>query len=104
MSDIALKLCDDASWTLDDVTFVVPHQANLRIVEAIAKRLALPMDRVVYNGDRFGNTSAASIPLALDEAHRTGRVQPGDRLLCLAFGAGATWGGVAMEWGLETPR
>jgi 3-oxoacyl-[acyl-carrier-protein] synthase-3 len=104
MSDVALQLCDDAGWTLDDVTFVVPHQANLRIVEAIAKRLALPMDRVVYNGDRFGNTSAASIPLALDEAHRAGRVHAGDRLLCLAFGAGATWGGVAMEWALDTPR
>ncbi|HXA28188.1 MAG TPA: beta-ketoacyl-ACP synthase III [Candidatus Angelobacter sp.] len=104
MSDVAVQLCEDAGWTLDDVTFVVPHQANLRIVEAVAKRLALPMERVVFNGDRYGNTSAASIPLALDEAHRAGRLRAGDRLLCLAFGAGATWGGVAMEWALDAPR
>jgi 3-oxoacyl-[acyl-carrier-protein] synthase-3 len=104
MSDVAQQLCADAGWSLDEVTYVIPHQANLRIVEAIAKRLDFPMDRVVYNGDRFGNTSAASIPLALDEAHRGGRLHPGDRLLCLAFGAGATWGGVALEWALEPPR
>jgi 3-oxoacyl-[acyl-carrier-protein] synthase-3 len=104
MSEVAVQLCEDVGWSLDDVTYVVPHQANLRIVEAIAKRLSMPMDRVVYNGDRFGNTSAASIPLALDEVHRAGLLQPGDRLLCLAFGAGATWGGVAMEWALDAPR
>jgi 3-oxoacyl-[acyl-carrier-protein] synthase III len=104
MSEVARQLCDDVGWTVDDVSFVVPHQANLRIVEAVAKRLAIPMDRVVFNGDHYGNTSAASIPLALDEAHRDGRLRAGDRLLCLAFGAGATWGGVAMEWTLDTPR
>jgi 3-oxoacyl-[acyl-carrier-protein] synthase-3 len=62
------------------------------------------MDRVVYNGDTRGNTSGASIPLALDEAYRQGRLQRGDRLLFLAFGAGATWGGVALEWALDSPR
>ncbi|HZS14797.1 MAG TPA: beta-ketoacyl-ACP synthase III [Candidatus Dormibacteraeota bacterium] len=104
MSELAEQLCADAGWTLDEVTHVVPHQANLRIVEAVAKRLDLPMDRVVYNGDRYGNTSGASIPLALDEAHRSGRLHRGDRLLCLAFGSGATWGGAAMEWALDGPR
>jgi 3-oxoacyl-[acyl-carrier-protein] synthase III len=104
MSELATQLCTDAGWRLDEVSFVVPHQANLRILEAIAKRLDFPMDRVVYNGDRYGNTSGASIPLALDGAYRDGTLHRGDRLLCLAFGAGATWGGVAMEWALDAPR
>jgi 3-oxoacyl-[acyl-carrier-protein] synthase-3 len=94
----AMSLCDAAGWSLDDVRWVVPHQANLRIVEAVARRLAVPMQRVVFNGDVYGNTSAASIPLALDQAWCDGRLRGGDRVLCLAFGAGATWGGVALEW------
>jgi 3-oxoacyl-[acyl-carrier-protein] synthase-3 len=101
MSELGLQVCGDAGWTLDDVTWVIPHQANLRIVEAVAKRLELPMERVVFNGDRFGNTSAASIPLALDDTYRSGRLNPGDRLLFLAFGAGTTAGGVALEWSLD---
>jgi 3-oxoacyl-[acyl-carrier-protein] synthase III len=104
MSELAGQLCADAGWRLDEVTWVVPHQANLRIVEAIAKRIDFPMDRVVYNGDRFGNTSGASIPLALDEAHRNRLLHRGDRLLFLAFGSGATWGGLAVEWALDPPR
>jgi 3-oxoacyl-[acyl-carrier-protein] synthase-3 len=104
MSELAEQLCADAGWALDEVGFVIPHQANLRIVEAIAKRIPFPMERVVYNGDRYGNTSAASIPLALDQAHRAGTLHRGDRLILLAFGAGATWGGAAVEWGLDGPR
>jgi 3-oxoacyl-[acyl-carrier-protein] synthase-3 len=104
MSELAEQLCADAGWALDEVGFVIPHQANLRIVEAIAKRISFPMARVVYNGDLYGNTSAASIPLALDQAHRAGTLHRGDRLLFLAFGAGATWGGAAVEWGLDGPR
>jgi len=104
MTEVAEQLCRDAGWSLDDVSWVAPHQANLRIVEAVAKRLGMPMDRVIYNGDRFGNTSGASIPLALDEAQRDGRLHHGDRLLCVAFGAGATWGGFALEWTRGTPR
>ncbi len=80
MSELAEQLSADAGWSLDDVSFVIPHQANLRIVEAVAKRIEFPMDRVVYNGDTRGNTSGASIPLALDEAYRQGRLQRGDRL------------------------
>jgi 3-oxoacyl-[acyl-carrier-protein] synthase-3 len=104
MTETAHRLCDDAGWAPDEVSWVVPHQANLRIVEAVAKRIDMPMSRVVYNGERFGNTSAASIPLAMDEAHRDGRLRRGDRVLCMAFGAGATWGGVALEWTLGEPR
>jgi 3-oxoacyl-[acyl-carrier-protein] synthase III len=104
MVETADRLCAEAGWSIDEVGWVVPHQANLRIVEAVAKRLGYSLDRVVFNGDRFGNTSGASIPLALDEAWRDGRLQPGDRVLCLAFGSGATWGGVALEWTPAAPQ
>lgn len=103
LSELAQDLCTDAGWTADDVDHVIPHQANLRIVEATAKRLGIGMDRVVFNGDRFGNTSSASIPLALDEAYQEGRLRRGDRIVSVAFGSGATWGGVALEWSLEPP-
>jgi 3-oxoacyl-[acyl-carrier-protein] synthase III len=103
LTQTAQGLCADAGWSVEDVDHVVPHQANLRIVEATAKRLGVGMDRVFFNGDRFGNTSSASIPLALAEADRTGRLRRGDRIVSVAFGSGATWGGVALEWSLEPP-
>ncbi|MGI8847141.1 MAG: beta-ketoacyl-ACP synthase III [Candidatus Dormibacteria bacterium] len=95
---IAEQLCADAGWTLDEVQHFIPHQANLRIIEASAKRLGVPMERVVVNVDEVGNTSAASIPLALESAVRASRLRDGDKVLAVAFGAGATWGGVAFEW------
>jgi 3-oxoacyl-[acyl-carrier-protein] synthase-3 len=98
MVETARQLCAGAGWTIDDVDWVVPHQANTRIIEAVAKRLGVPAERVVVNADRYGNTSAASIPIALDEARRDGRLQPGHRVVCVAFGTGSTWGGVALEW------
>ena len=76
----------------------MPHQANLRIIEAVAKRLGMPLDRVVINIDRYGNTSGASIPIALSEAVATGRVRQGDRIVCIAFGSGVVWGGIALRW------
>ncbi len=81
-----------------DVTLVVPHQANLRIIHALAQYLELPYERVLVNVDRYGNTSAASIPIALDEARRTGRLKSGDLLLLVAFGAGLTYGGALVRW------
>ena len=78
--------------TRDAIDWLVPHQANVRIISATAKKLKLPMDRVVVTVDVHGNTSAASVPLALDTAVRDGRVQRGQRLLLEAFGAGFTWG------------
>jgi 3-oxoacyl-[acyl-carrier-protein] synthase-3 len=104
LTEMGQALCADAGWSVDDIHHVIPHQANLRIVEATAKRLGVGMDRVFFNGDRFGNTSSASIPLALAEADRTGRLRRGDRIVSVAFGSGATWGGVALEWSLEPPQ
>jgi 3-oxoacyl-[acyl-carrier-protein] synthase-3 len=96
--ELAAALCNDAGWRIDEVDHFVPHQANLRIVEAAARRIGMPLDKVVVNADRVGNTSAASIPLALADADAAGRLHAGERVLCVAFGAGATWGGLALEW------
>lgn len=98
MSQICADLCASAGWELTDVDVVIPHQANLRIIEAVAKRGGLPLERFVINVDLLGNTGAASVPLALAQAHEEGRLGDGARVLIVAFGAGATWGGVAMEW------
>jgi len=81
-----------------DVDLFIPHQANLRILNAVVERLGLEKDRVVINMDRYGNTSAASIPLALDQAVRAGRVAPGCRILMAAFGAGLTWASAVVKW------
>ncbi len=81
-----------------DVALVVPHQANLRIIHALAQYLELPYERILVNVDRYGNTSAASIPLALDEARRSGRLKSGDLVLFVAFGAGLTYGGALVRW------
>jgi 3-oxoacyl-[acyl-carrier-protein] synthase-3 len=98
LSDVAVGLCADAGWTADDIDWFIPHQANLRIIEATARRLGVSMDRVILNVERVGNTSAASIPLALYEAAAAGRLRPGQRIISVAFGSGITWGGVALEW------
>ncbi|MEE8328503.1 MAG: beta-ketoacyl-ACP synthase III [Thermodesulfovibrionia bacterium] len=81
-----------------DLSLLIPHQANLRILQATAKRLNLPMDKVVVNIDKYGNTSSASIPMALDEAVRTGRVRQNDYILLEAFGGGLTWGSALIKW------
>ncbi len=83
---------------VDDVDLFIPHQANVRIVNAVMERLGLKKDRVILNIDRYGNTSAASIPLALDEAVRAGRVSPGSRILMVAFGSGLTWASAVVKW------
>lgn len=85
-------------YTLDDLGLLVPHQANLRIVEAGAKRLKLDMDRIYLNLERFGNTGAGSVPLALDEAQRAGRLEKGQLVIIVAFGAGLTWGATLIRW------
>jgi len=97
--EVTDQVCADAGWDPAEIDHFVPHQANQRIIEAAAKRLGLPMERVVLNVERTGNTSAASIPLALADADAKGRFHPGDRVVAAAFGAGATWGAIAWEWG-----
>src|SRR6266478_4199808 len=85
-------------FTADDVTLFIPHQANLRIIEAAAKRVSLPMDRVFVNVDRYGNTGAASVYVAMEEAVSAGRLKRGDLMLIAAFGGGFTWGTALMRW------
>lgn len=88
-----------AGWTLDEVDLIVPHQANLRIIEAMAEQLGIPMDRFVVNIQEYGNTSAASVPLALYEARQSGRLRDGDRIVLAAFGGGFTYAACTIRWG-----
>ena len=92
-----------AGWQLADLSLIIPHQANVRIIEAAIKRLNLPVDRFFINIDRYGNTSSASIPIALCEAIAAGRVNQGDRMVLVGFGAGLTWAAAAVEWGVPEP-
>ncbi len=87
-----------ASLTTEDVTLVIPHQANARIITAIADRLGVPHEKTFINVDKYGNTSAATIPVALDEAQRSGRLKSGDVLLLVAFGGGFTWASTVVQW------
>jgi len=97
MSDAVSRVIKDAGITRDEIDLFIPHQANIRIIEATAKKLGIPMDKVFVNVDRYGNTSAASIPIGLDEARREGRLKKGDLVAAVAFGAGFTWGSVVVR-------
>ena len=96
------EACDEAltraGVTAEQVDLLIPHQANLRIIDATAKHAGIPMSKVMVNLDRYGNTSSASIPLALDQAVAEGRVRPGSLVLLVAFGAGFTWGSAVVRW------
>jgi len=96
--DLLLKMADALKVTLDDIALVVPHQSNLRILKLVAQKIGLPMEKMYANIDRFGNTSAASIPIALDEAVRLGSVKPGDLVVLVAFGGGLTWACTGIRW------
>jgi 3-oxoacyl-[acyl-carrier-protein] synthase-3 len=98
MEDAAREILEQHGLAATSIACVIPHQANLRIIESLAQYLGLPLERFVVNLDRYGNTSAASIPLALDEARRSGRVRPGDTTLLVAFGAGLTYGSALVRW------
>ena len=97
--DSSTETLERAGVAVDDVAWFVPHQANLRIIEAAAKRLGFAPERTVTNIERYGNTSSASIPLALFEAVDDGRVRDGDLVLCAGVGAGLTWGSALIRWG-----
>ena len=98
MKDSANTVIELAGLTADDISLVIPHQANLRIIDAIASRLDVPNESVFVNLHKYGNTSAAAIAIALDEAHREGKIQRGDKIVMVAFGAGLTWAAAAIEW------
>jgi 3-oxoacyl-[acyl-carrier-protein] synthase III len=94
----ANEVCAKAGIALDEIDLWVPHQANFRIIDAAARRIGLPIERVAINIDEYGNTSSASIPLALEEAVRNGRVKSGDHVLLAGFGSGLTWGATLLKW------
>ena len=98
MGEVGLEALTANGLTADDVTLFIPHQANQRIVDSVGKRLGIGADRVYVNLDRYGNTSAATIPIALDEAMKEGRLKEGDIVLLDAFGGGLTWGACAVRW------
>ena len=98
LSELAEETLNDCNMTSDDLTWMVPHQANIRIISAVAKRINLPMSKVLLTLDKHGNTSAASIPLALDVAVRDGRIKKGDSLLFEGIGGGFSWGSVLVEY------
>jgi 3-oxoacyl-[acyl-carrier-protein] synthase III len=104
MATTALESIRRSGLQPSDIDLFIPHQANIRIVEAVAKGLDLPMEKMFSNLDKYGNTSAASVPIALAEAVNEGRVQVGDRIVFVAFGAGFTSGAVALEWTADPAR
>ncbi|MCC6442990.1 MAG: ketoacyl-ACP synthase III [Armatimonadetes bacterium] len=99
MGEAALGVLDKCGLRAEDVSLFIPHQANTRIIDSAARRLGLAPEKVFINIENYGNTSAASIPLALDEAVQGGKVHPGDLLVLVGFGAGLTWGACAVRWG-----
>ena len=98
MADACDRALDGAKLSASDIDLLIPHQANVRIIEATAKHAGIGMDRVFVNVDRYGNTSAASIPIALDEAVRLGRITDGSTVMFVAFGAGFTWGSMVVRF------
>lgn len=104
MADIAEEVLTRNNYSGKDVKLMVPHQANLRIIDAAAKRLGLDKEKVLINIERYGNTTAATIPLALSEAYQMGKVEKGDLLVFSTFGAGFTWGSVLLRWGIDPPK
>lgn len=99
MGEASIKALDKAGLSSEDVDCFVPHQANIRIIQASARRLKLSMDKVFVNVEKYGNTSAASIPIALEEAQREGRIKDNDVVVLVGFGAGLTWASCVLKWG-----
>jgi 3-oxoacyl-[acyl-carrier-protein] synthase III len=98
MAEISTEMLTKAGYTTDDLKVVIPHQANQRITDAVASRLGLPEDKIYSNIAQHGNTSAASIPIALDECIQSGKIVEGDLVLMTAFGGGVTWGGTLVRF------
>ena len=98
MKQASEQVIERAGWGPEDIACVIPHQANLRIIDAIADRLAVPNEKVFVNLHKYGNTSAAAVAIALDEAHREGAFKRGDKIVLVVFGAGLTWAAAAIDW------
>jgi 3-oxoacyl-[acyl-carrier-protein] synthase-3 len=98
MISAATIVLEKSGLSASELACIIPHQANLRIIEAIADRMKLSLDHFMVNLDRYGNTSAAAVAIALDEANRTGRMKQGDTVLLVVFGGGLTWAGSVIEW------
>jgi 3-oxoacyl-[acyl-carrier-protein] synthase-3 len=101
MADVSYELMVKNNLTGKDITYLIPHQANMRIIDATAERMGIRRDQVMINIDRYGNTTAATIPLCIVEYYRDGKVKKGDNLILAAFGAGYTWGASYLVWGLD---
>lgn len=104
MADVSAEILKRNNLTGKDIDWLVPHQANLRIIDACADRMGLERSKVMINIDRFGNTTAATIPLCLSEWWTAGKLRRGQRIVMASFGAGYTWGSILMRWSAETPR
>jgi 3-oxoacyl-[acyl-carrier-protein] synthase-3 len=98
MSESVIKALDNVNLTRKDIDLLIPHQANIRILKAVAKKLHLPLEKIMINLEKYGNTSAASIPIALDEAISQDKINKGDIVVLTAFGAGLTWGAIVIRW------
>jgi 3-oxoacyl-[acyl-carrier-protein] synthase-3 len=101
MADISYELMQKNNLSSEDIAYLVPHQANLRIISATAERMGICMDKVMMNIDKYGNTTAATIPLCLVEYYRDGKLKKGDKLILAAFGAGYTWGASYLVWSMD---
>lgn len=102
MADVSYEILERNGLSGDDVAWLVPHQANLRIIDATADRMGLTRDKVMVNIDRYGNTTAGTIPIALSELQRDGKLKKGDNVVLASFGAGFTWGAILVRWSIDT--
>lgn len=101
MADVSYEIMQKNKLCPEDIKYLVPHQANLRIIDATAERMGITREKVTINIDKYGNTTAATIPLCLTEFYRNGKIKKGDKLILAAFGAGYTWGSIYLVWGME---
>lgn len=101
MANVSYEIMQKHNLTANDIAYLVPHQANLRIINATAEKANLPKEKVMINIDRYGNTTAATIPLCLAEFYKAGKLKKGDKLILAAFGAGYTWGSAYLVWGID---
>ncbi|VEN75031.1 3-oxoacyl-(acyl-carrier-protein) synthase 3 [Candidatus Desulfarcum epimagneticum] len=103
MADVSGRILDENDLSPDDMGLLVPHQANIRIIDAVSKKLDLPSEKVAVNLEKYGNTTAATIPIALAEAYEEGKIEKGDWVVISAFGAGFTWGSALFKWAMDKP-